>query len=103
MLVKLHAKLLAASKMKNDLEFIPCSARFEFKFHIPREVKEHELFAAVNDTAQTTIEACQNEFKSHIVKVIKLQVTCTQHTLARHLTKSIPAIFQAQLHCSRRV
>ena len=71
---KLHQKQIQLSKMENNADFIPRSARINFEFYVRPTVQQSTEFTAIQSETTDLIKSFQLNLKSQIIKTMYLDI-----------------------------
>ena len=68
--------MLQATKMMDDDDFIPRSARnsSKFEFYVPKSVEDLPEFAEIKDETETIVMNYRKALKQQILKVMKVEI-----------------------------
>ena len=78
---KLQQKNTQLSKMENNQDFIPRSARINFEFYVRPEVQRSEDFSSIQSTTTDLIKSFQLNLKEQIMKAMRLDIVHLQYEL----------------------
>eukprot|EP00957_Ditylum_brightwellii_P113113 8626265-Ditylum_brightwellii.AAC.1 len=60
-------------RMKDNQEFIPCSAWIEFLFHVSKQVEESKVFPALQEETTQNIKKAHKDLKAKILTAMTLE------------------------------
>ena len=78
---KIQQKNTQLSKMENNLDFIPRSARINFEFYVRPEVQRTDEFNAIQSNTTALIKTFQLNLKEQIISTMKLDIKHLQTEL----------------------
>ena len=78
---KLQQKELQLSKMVDNEDFIPRSARINFEFYLRPEIKQTDDFAVIQSNTTDLIKTFQYALKSQITETMKLDIAYLKNML----------------------
>ena len=73
LLHKLHNKKAQITRMESDEDFIPRSARIDFKFHMSKTAEERPEFLALQEETNTHIANFRKLLRQQIIKATKIE------------------------------
>jgi hypothetical protein len=86
---KAYSKYQNQSRMENDDDYIPVSARVEFRLQAVKEAEELPEFQQLQDQAVAVIKEKQIALKKLVIATIKLEQKVLQEKLNKHFCDSI--------------
>ena len=81
LLSKRHQKTVQITKMEQNKDFIPRSARIEFSFHMTKEAMESPDFQTLQTNTEAKIQEFRHFLKRQIIDATKLEETVLLHQI----------------------
>ena len=81
LLSKHHQKTVQITKMEQNKDFIPRSARIEFSFHMTKEAMESPDFQTLQTNTEAKIQEFRHFLKRQIIDATKLEETVLLHQI----------------------
>jgi hypothetical protein len=95
--MKIFTKDTQLKKMEADDEFIPRSARIDFRFHLSAEAKLSVDYSTLVDQTNEEIKAFTSILKQRIIQAMKLELAALHKKLQKLIAKAIRYTAQAFL------
>ena len=91
-------KVRQYSKMADDIEFIPRSARLvDFVFHVSKQVEASPEFLGVQAETNVMIADFRLDLKVKVMQTLQIQINLLRESLYKNLAKELFSIVQATL------
>ena len=86
---KLHIKLINIKRMEDDDEYIPRSAKIEFRFALSKKAEETPEFITLQKDTTTLVKTIRNQLKAKIIAAAKIEAKVIRDTLVRDFAKAV--------------
>ena len=96
-LAKLHNKSLQVSKMEPQADFIPRSARVDFKLFMSTEAKSTAEFDELNATTTAYLLEVQQKLKEKVIAATKIEIRVLLKQVLHSFAKSLRIAVEAFL------
>jgi hypothetical protein len=94
LLHKLHNKNLQVTRMESSDDFVPRSARIDFKFHMSKTAEERPEFIALQEETNTQITEFKKFLTCQIIKATKIECESYADQLKDSFIKAIRVVVQ---------
>ena len=84
-------------RLLDDDDFIPRSARIEFKFKVSKEAEADQEFTDLLETTNDIIGDCKRRLKAQIVKCIDIELKLLHQQLLENFVKNLRFITKQHL------
>jgi hypothetical protein len=97
LLAKLDNKTKQVTRMEEDDEFTPRSARVEFQFHMSKEATESAEFASLKEKTELDLTAFRKTLKGHIIEATRIERNIIHKSVIKDLVTSIRILTESFL------
>ena len=96
---KQYIKERQASKLEDDVEFIPISARVKFELKSSKKVEQDEEFQGLVGECNSLISEFQMALKAKILKTIKMEITVLKNATISEVCQGLRMLVQTAATC----
>ena len=86
---KINHKIIQANKMKDNPDFYPRSARFEFKLNLMEATKAREGYNTLTEEVESSLKDMKEKFKTYVIRTINLEIATLKDELITTFVKDI--------------
>ena len=83
-----HSKMETFSRIKNDPDFIPRSARINFEIKSNKETSELDALQALKDETDVIVKETREKLRKKIIKSLEIEITNRADKLAKDSVKA---------------
>ena len=94
---KLHHKLSQLQRMESDEEFIPQSARIDFKLNVSKKASEDPKFLTLKEQTDIVVADFRKVLRNSIIEATKIEIDLIVEDLHRNYVKSTFLIATANM------
>jgi hypothetical protein len=95
LLSKLDNKKKQHQRMNDDPDFIPRSARLDFKINVSKRAQTSAEFIKLDQDTKTEVDSCVDKLRALVIRATKVEITSIEGELKEHIVTSIRLIMKA--------